>query len=204
MKVHTLEQRCLDWFRLHIGVPTASEFDSFVTLDLKVRDGELPKTYIARKSAEVYMGRPFVSGTENVKAMEEGEILENEARPFAEMELERDINVVGFCTTDDGMAGCSPDGLIGDDTGIEIKCPSLPVHTKYLLAGVVPPEYRIQVWFSLFVTGFPRWIFMSYRRSMPPLFITVERDEEKMNAISNAVSCFHDKLSAAVSKLRNL
>src|SRR5208282_4714782 len=92
------------------------------------------------------------------------------------------------------ICGASPDGLIGDDLGIEIKCPNASTHVKYLLAGKVPDDYIVQVHFSMFVTGFPRWIFMSYRRAMPPLILTVERDERIQGQIEEAVESFKSRM----------
>ena len=103
------------------------------------------------------------------------------------------------------MAGCSPDGIIrGQECGLEIKCPSAAVHVKYLLRGTLPPEYAPQVHGSIFITGFPRWRFVSYRRHFPPLVLTVERDEEIMETITSALDLWHQKFSDSWEKMRHL
>lgn len=184
---------------LHVGIPTASGLHNLVTPEFKIRDGEMPKSYMYTKLAEAWRGEPLIELT--TFSIEQGEILENEARPFYELETNQKVREVGFITTDDGLFGCSPDGLIGGDCGLEIKCPSAQVHVKYLVGGELPKEYAAQVHGSMYVTGFNRWTFLSYRRNFPPLILTVKRDAEIMAKIGEALSDFYDAFSKAKSKL---
>lgn len=87
------------------------------------------------------------------------------------------VETLGFCTTDDGLFGCSPDMVIsGAERGGEIKCPMLETHCGYLLAGVLPDDYRPQVHFSLAVTGWQSWDFVSFFPDLPLLHVEVRRD----------------------------
>jgi len=90
------------------------------------------------------------------------------------------VEQVGFVTQDNGVIGCSPDGLIksGDDYigGVEIKCPFPATHVKYHAGGKLPDEYKQQVHGSMAVTGLNRWEFWSYFPGLAPFHITVERD----------------------------
>lgn len=205
VKVHAVEQRTWDWMKLHVGIPTASEMDNLITPKWKLREGETPKTYLYKKIAEAYRGEPsHMSGQNSVFMMEQGMILEEEARAFAALELQCDIDLVGFVTSDDGRSGCSPDGMLAGNRGLEIKCPSAHVHTKYLLDGTLPDEYAVQVYTSLFVTGFSEWLFMSYRRHFPPLVLSVKPDAAILEKIAGAVDSFHERLNEGVTKLRKL
>ena len=94
----------------------------------------------------------------------------------------------------------SPDGLL-ENSGIEIKCPMLKTHLKYLECGALPTEYRLQVQSSLALTGFDRWWFMSYFPKVEPLIIHVERDEKLIQIIKDEVSRFNEELDAFINKI---
>jgi len=132
--------------------------------------------------------------------MEQGQILEAEARRTYIFETGEQLQTVGFITSDDGVLGCSPDGLMPDH-GAEIKCPQAKTHTSYLLDGILPTEYGPQVQFSMYVTGFKTWRFMSHRRKFPPFIITVERDPVAQTAIATALAGFLPMFEAAKAKL---
>lgn len=185
-----VQQNSLAWLVARAGLVTASEFDNIVTTTFKARDGEMPESYMDLKLAERWTGGPMPGA--NVIDMEIGKILEEDAKPSYSLETGQSIERVGLCKTDDGMLGCSPDGLIGEDSGIEIKCPQLKTHIGYLRRGVVPKTYLHQVHGAMLVTGRPRWVFMSFNRSLinAPLIITVERDEEIQAKLRSALGDF--------------
>lgn len=201
MIIHPCEQNTLEWLNLHLGIPTASGLDNLITPTGEIRKGEMPKTYLFKKVAESWRGRPLLDL--NTFSTEQGMIIEEEARPFFELETDQKVRQVGFIMTDDGKFGCSPDGLIGEDNGIEIKCPAAHTHVKYLVNGELPPEYVPQVHGSMYVTGFPRWTFLSYRRGFPPLILEIKRDETIIAAISEALGEFHAKFEDAKSRLES-
>ena len=203
MKIHdNIQQQSLDWQILRSGKVTASEMDNLVTPLGKVKTGEGPKTYLMNKVAEAWRGGPLP--TVEVWNMEQGQYLEEIARPAFTLETGLDVRQVAFITGDDERVGCSPDGLIGDDCGLEIKCPHIQTHIRYLLDGVLPPDYVLQVQGSLFVTGFKKWMFFSFRRDLPPLILTVEPDEKIQKAIGEAVTAFLDNYEKALAKLTEL
>lgn len=202
MKIHPAAQGTLEWLTARAGVVTASEFDQIVTTDFNPRTGDMPKSYLARKAAEKWLGSPL-SGYQSID-MEIGQILEERAIPFFEMETGQTIQRVGLVTDDAGDVGCSPDGLIGDNSGIELKCPRPDTHVNYLLRGVVPKDYVAQVHGGMFVTGRPQWVFMSYCRGFPALILTVQRDNKIMDLLETAIGDFLVNLEAAMSKLREI
>lgn len=194
-------QNSLEWLQARAGVITASEADNLITPKFKVRDGKMVETYLAQKLAERWTGQP-VAGYMSI-AMDEGHILEEEALPWVEFELNTTVERPAFIVSDCGRYGCSPDGMTGE-VGLEIKCPQAPNHVKYLLAGTIPDDYMPQVQFSMFVTGFSQWRFLSYNRRFPKLNIVIERDEAAMAAIEQALEAFIPKLDAAYSRLVDL
>jgi len=211
MIVHDVEQGTLAWLQLHLGIPTASGLNNLLTTGFEKRTGEMVRTYIFKKVAEAWRGKPLVSlGSGGNWDTEQGMILETEALPWFELEYETKVKRVGFITTDDNRFGCSPDGLIlsadgqleSVDCGLEIKCPAAHTHVKYLIDGKLPNEYAAQVHGGMFATGFSRWVFVSYRRGFPALRVEVERDEEIQTKIQEAVDLFHLDFSAWLARLK--
>lgn len=204
MKILQIEQGSPEWLMARAGIVTASELDTLVSLSkMEMKRGDGVETYLARKLAERWCGAPMQSFSGGV--MEQGSILETEARPFLELTLNADIEQVGFITTDAGDIGCSPDGVIGlaliGQEGVEIKAPQPPNHVKWLLAGGLPKDHVLQVQGGMYVTGFATWKFCSYCRGFPPLILTVRRDEEVIDLIDQACESFNRKLKAGWESL---
>lgn len=203
MKIHDVRQGSSEWFQARAGVVTASEMDALISPTGKVRTGDGVRTYLHRKLAERVLNGPILTGAGF--AADQGSMLEGEAIPLLRFEHEWPIERVGFITSDDGRIGCSPDGLIGDDCGCEIKCPELPTAIEYLLANEVPPKYYAQVQGSLLVTDRPRWRFVSYNRQLPLLVVEVERDEAFIGSLRLAIAAFlaeYDEAWARIGKLK--
>jgi hypothetical protein len=199
MKIHTEFQQKSDvWLLAKSGIVTASEVDALFTPLFKIKDGEAVETLLNVKLAEWWTGRPLDSIS--TFAMDNGNILEDEAKPYYEISYNQKVDSVGLVTNEEGECkptiGCSPDGLIGDDGGLEIKCPNADTHAGYLRSGGVPKKYIAQIHFSLFVTGRAWWDFFSYRRKFPPVKVRVLRDEKIINTISLGVSGFMAELEA--------
>lgn len=200
MRTIDFAQGTEDWAIARSGIPTASEFDNFIMPStFKLRDGKMVRTYLHKKLAEKWLGGPLTCF--NTLDMDFGQILEEEARPRFTMDTGIEVQRVGLCLTDDGRAGCSPDGLIGDDGGLEIKCPRVETHIGYLLANELPADYRCQVYGSMWVTGRPWWKFMSYCRGLPPLILTVEMEQEISDSIGEAVEEFCAMLDEKMAAL---
>jgi hypothetical protein len=204
MKIHEAAQGTQAWLEARAGIPTASEFDALITPLWKIKTGEGPALYLAKKLAENWGGPLPSFGGPQPWQMEQGRILEEEAIPWYEFEFGEPIQKVGLITTDDGSVGCSPDGLLGEDGGIEIKCPYSQTHIKYLLEGILPGDYAAQVHGSLYVTGRKWWKFVSYRRGFPAFVLKVNRDIEIITQIGIGLEVFRKKFNAARAKLIEL
>jgi len=202
MKVHTgFEQNSLEWMNARAGKITASEFDCFLTTDFELRKGQMVKSYVARKVAELWSG-PLPGF--NTIDMDFGKFREEEAIPAFTFETGIEVQRVAFITDDAERIGCSPDGLIGEDSGIEIKCPTAEVHTKYLLQAEVPSDYIQQIHGSMFVTGRSSWKFLSYRRHFPMLLLDVQRDEAIQESITAGVSAILKMIDSSMAYLTKL
>ena len=201
MKIHDVQQGTAAWLELRAGIPTASELDNLISPTGEIRTGGMPRSYVALKLAEQWTGAPIV--TFSGGAMEQGTIKEDEAVPYFSLTLDVDIQRVGFCTTDDGAFGCSPDGLT-PGSGIEIKCPLPHTHCLWLLGGVCPKDHLLQVHGAMFVTGADRWTFASYCRGFPPLVVVVERCPATMKKIGEVVARVTREVAAGMHLLTSL
>lgn len=200
MKILDVPQRSTAWSQARLGVVTASEIDALVTPLWKIRTGEGPETFMHKKLCEKLLGwSPDSGGTWE---MEQGNIIETIALPWFAFTYDCEPKRVGFCLSDDGRTGCSPDALLGEDGGLELKAPQPPTHLKYLLRGVLPPEYAPQVQFSLYVTKRARWTFASFSRQLDPLVVEVLPDPTAQQAIECALHLFFEKFDAAYSKIK--
>ena len=193
MKIHTdFGQKSDVWLWEKSGIVTASEADALFTPLFKIKDGDAVESLLNQKLAEWWLGRPLDSFS--TFAMDNGNILEDEAKPYYEISYGQEVRTVGLVTdeTADSPAtiGCSPDGLIGEDGGLEIKCPNSDTHVSYLRNGGVPKKYIVQIHFSLYVTGRAWWNFFSYRRKFPPVLVRVNRDDKIMATIADGVKSF--------------
>lgn len=200
MKIHDCTQGDLEWYKLRAGKVTASEADALLTPLFKISEGAGVYTYLCSKVAEAVGGAlPSFYSWET----EQGQILEDEARKWYSFEFDEEVKNVGFCESDDGRSGCSPDALIGDDGGLELKCPQPTNHVRYLLDGVLPKDYAVQVHFSMFVTGRLWWRFVSYHRKFPPFVLRVDRDEKIQGQIKSALDAFYKRYDEAIAKLKS-
>ena len=204
MKIITdIEQGSVDWLILRSGKVTASGLKNILTPAMKIRTGEMPRTYMFQVLAEQWIGGPLPQ-VQGVFDMEQGKIIEGEARDFFTMSTGHEVKSVAFIESDDARFGASPDGIINGCEGLELKAPSLVTHLKYLNDGEVPEEYLCQIHGSIYASGFKRWHFCSYRRNFPALFLTIERDEKIMATIAVALELFFESLDAAMAKLVKL
>lgn len=204
MKIrHDLEQGTYDWLAARCGLLTASEAKDLLTPRFEVRTGETPKTLLARMLAEKWNGPIEDKAT---WAMEQGKLIEPEAFDSVQKEFKEPLIKVGFIESDDGRCGCSPDGLTGVPDadgcrGLELKGPQPVTHVKWLLAGGLPDDHIVQVHFSLWLTNFKEWLFVSYRKGFPPLYVPVEYDRAIAAKIMIAVADFNKKFDAQWARL---
>jgi predicted phage-related endonuclease len=102
--------------------------------------------------------------------------------------------------------GASPDGLVGADGMLEIKCPNSKTHIKYLNDGKPPSKYIPQMQCQMAVTGRKWCDFVSFDPRMPDgldfFVVRLERDEEYIKAMEAEVQQFLNEVDAELSQLR--
>ena len=165
----------------------------------KVRTGLTPQGYMHELAAERITGMPAVHFA--TAAMERGNELEPEARSYYEMQTGCTVQEVGLCMPDHGRWACSPDGLVGDDGGLEIKCPMPKAHISALLDQGA--SYAIQVQASLWITGRAWWDLLIYTDvpQLPNVITRIEPDPRMHAAFDEALPAFCDELDALTERL---
>ena len=108
-----IDQRSPEWFGLRAGIATASRFNDV----LSKPSGQTYRRYLHRVVAEAVTG--MVEETPTTKAMQRGIDLEPKIRSLYEFHSGNSVSLVSF--VGNGLAGCSPDGLIGQDGLFEAK-----------------------------------------------------------------------------------
>lgn len=199
MKIVQCDQGSPEWKKARLGIVTASEMDSLVSPEGKVRTGAGVETYLYKKVCERVLGFAPDFGS---FAMEQGVILETEARPWYAFTNDETVIQAGFCLSDCGRIGASPDGLVGEDGGLEIKCLQPPHSLEVLLKNEVPKEHVIQVQTSLYVTRRKWWDFLSYSRQFPAVVIRCYPEPKLQAAIKEATDAFNVKFDAACAKIK--
>lgn len=190
-----------EWAAMHLGRPTSSSFSSIMDTSFNLRKSEGVKTFIYEKCAEMFRGKCLPDFTSFVT--DEGLLLEDEARQYFTLETDHEVKTCGFIESADRRSGCSPDGLIGEDGGLEMKCCQVINHVRYLIEGKLPSDYIQQVHGSIYVSGRKWWKFYSYRRGFPSFIIKIERDEEIMKKIGVAMDEYYELFNRAYSKLKS-
>lgn len=199
------EQGTAEWLQDRCGIPTASEMSNIVTSTGKVSTSR--KAYMRRLAGERLINMP----EEQYKSfdMQRGNDLEEEARLYYQMiHGPADVKRVGFHKriVEECGWGASPDGLVGEDGCLEIKCPKLHTHVDYLLQQRVPTDYVIQVQGILNVTGRQWCDFISYypNPDMPMLCIRVHRDEFIQERLNHELIQFCKELDEMYERLLKL
>lgn len=198
MIILNLEQGSEAWFSARLGVPTASRFKDIIT-PAKGDKSTSYKGYMYELIAE-----RLTKDRENFfksEWMERGNEIEPLARASYEFIHEVEVQQVGMIFNDEMTIGISPDGLVGDNGGLEIKCPKPSTLVKYMLDGGLPLEYKPQVMGSLMISGREWWDFLAFHPSMDFYQIRVYRDEEYIKKMETHLNDFVNELELNYSKL---
>lgn len=187
------DQNTEEWFLARMGIPTASSFSAVMAKG----DGKTRTAYMHKLAGEIISGEPM-EGYSNA-AMERGHELEPDARQQYEFICDNEVHQVGFMRN--SFAGCSPDGLIGNNGMLEIKskCPHTMI--PVILRDDPPPEYKAQLQGQLWVSE-REWVdFVAYCPRFPLVVRRVYRDSSFIAEISEEVIRFSDELSKLVLKI---
>lgn len=193
------DQGTPEWFAARAGLVTASEFQTLLMFGRGGGESKTRLTYMRKLAGEIITGEPAESFT-NVH-MERGKAMEDEARDLYAFMTDCDPARVGFIVN--GRCGASPDSLIGDAGGLEIKTKLPHLQIELLEKGEVPNEHIAQVQGGMWVAEREWWDFVAYWPKLPLFVKRVYRDEAYIKKLSVAVDQFNDELDALVSRIRS-
>lgn len=204
MIIHDMEQGSPEWVQARLGMPTASRFHEIMT-ERTCKASASAGKYMAELLTEWLTG--FPQEAESNEWMQRGQQLEPQARDWYSFERDVDVATVGFVTTDDGMVGCSPDGLVGEGGGLEIKCFEAVHHIRVLTATTpldAVAAKMTQVQGGLWITEREWWDVVAWNPHLPPCTVRVYRDEEYIRALSGHVTRFVADMVEAREKLQRM
>lgn len=190
-----LSQSSDEWLYEHSIRCTASRFKD-------VMKGAKGKFLAARQKYAIEIAAVRLTGVikqlNGIAAIEHGIEYENEARNTYEFISGNTVEQSGLITLpENDMVGCSPDGLIDDDGGVEIKCFDTKRHIEIVFNGL-PKEVIPQVQGCMWVTGRKWWDFVSYDpriQGSKNIYIQrIERNDKYIKSLSEDVLSFVDEV----------
>lgn len=203
--MNSAEQRSEQWHQDRAGKLTASVFADVIGLTKAGKPTAERAKLMRLKAFERLAGIP--KHEVGARSLAWGKDLEQAATEAYEIETGNIVEPAGFLIHPEyDFIGCSPDGLVGSDGGIEMKCPhDEQVHVQTWLEGM-PLDHTAQVQGCMFVTGRRWWDFISYDpRQAPALRLYVqriERDEAYCQKLLGGLLQFEDELRSMVDTLR--
>ena len=204
--IEMMEQGTEEWFTIRIGKVTASRVADVIA-KTKTGYSATRDNYMAQLVCERLTGQKGESFSN--AAMQHGTDTEPLAR--AAYEALRDVLVdeVGFVPHPSIiMAGASPDGLVGDDGLLEIKCPNTATHLQTLLDRKVPEKYITQMMWQMACADRPWCDFVSFDPRLPEkhqLFIKrINYDPDMVNLLENSVIQFLGDVDLKIQQLESL
>lgn len=199
-------QGSTEWHALRIGKVTASRVADVIA-KTKTGWGASRANYMAELIAERLTGEPAEKYTN--AAMAWGTEKEPDARAAYEFFRDAAVTEIGFVDHPSiSMTGASPDGLVGDDGLVEIKCPNTATHLDTLLSQTVPAKYVTQMLWQMEVTGRAFCDFVSYDPRLPEsmsLFVKrVERDDKRISELRSSVVEFLEEVEQKMIALNRM
>ena len=194
-----------EWKALRVGAVTASRVIDIMPGKNGYRASR--RNYLAEKVCEILTGKlteHFVS-----KEMQRGIDEEAGARAAYEAtsgEFVEEVGIVDHPTI--GNLKGSPDGLVNDKGGIEIKNPNTANHLQLLVGGKVKYDYIIQMQVNMMRAEYEWWDYVDFDSRLPDkyaIFIKrFYRDEKLIAEIKKEVELFNSELKEMVAKLEAL
>lgn len=199
---HDLEQRTPPWYEIRNGLVTASSVGKLLTDTLRVANNDTSRSLTRTLVAERLTG--FGDDTYTSPDMWRGILHEEPARDYYSGYYQQAIECGFVIREEDGWTlGLSPDGLVADHGGLEIKCPRQQEHVRTILADEVPSKYMAQIQAALLVTQRDWWDYCSFSSGLPLYVKRVYPDPAWHQAIEQACRAFEQNAISLVADYRN-
>ena len=200
---NNMEQRSAEWYAVRLGKVTGSQ----VSAVLAKRDSATRANYLSELVVERLTGQQAEFFMND--AMQHGIDTEPEARMAYEAHKGVLVDEIGFVNhAAISNFGCSPDGLVGLDGLIEIKCPNSKTHIDTVLSKKAPTKYIPQMMAQMACTGRKWCDFVSFDPRLPEdlqLFVVrVDRDDQYIANLEKEVSAFLAEVDETLIKLKGV
>lgn len=200
-----MDQRSEEWFEARRGLATGSRFADVLTRTKSGTESASRKNYKAQLVAERLTGKVEESYTN--AAMQWGIDYEPVARLEFQLATGHAVEEAPFVKHATLQAGASPDGYVGKDDLIEIKCPNTATHIETVLAEKLPNKYEPQVQGQMWITGKTGCYFVSYDPRMPKelqlVWVYVERNDTFIETLETELVVFLGEVYDLEYKLRD-
>lgn len=205
MREITAPQGSAAWLQGRLGKITASRMEDVIKRLKSGAESAARRDYKLDLIAERLSGRSedhYVS-----PEMEWGIDNEQYARAAYEIGCDVMVDQVGFVLHPTmNFSGGSPDGIVGKDGLIEIKCGKTTTHLKWMQAGIVPEEHQAQIQWNLCCTGRQWADFISFDPRLPEglriFVVRMLRDDKRIAEMEEEVVRFNDEIEFALKGLR--
>ena len=201
--IETCEQGSIEWLSLRLGKITASRVKDVLTKGRGTSPSKTAESYMMELIAEILTGnsKPFFEND----AMRWGTETEPQARAMYAVNNDFvDVKEVAFVEHNE-FIGISPDGLVGDDGLLEVKCPNTTTQLKRALSDDYSADYKAQIQMQLWVTEREWCDFLSFdprlECSAGYLQQRVFRDEEYIEEMKTKVYAFVEKMNELINIL---
>lgn len=192
-----------EWFEQRRGKVTASRIADLMA---KTKSGYSTsrQNYLMQLLCERLTGK--IEESYKSAAMQRGNDLEAEARNWYQLETGESVEEVSFIDHPKiNFAGASPDGLVGAEGLIEIKCPNTATHIETLRKKEPIDRYYKQMQWQMAVTGRKWCDFVSFDNRLPDNLAyfckRIPRDEAVIQEIEQEVQAFLLELDVTVAEL---
>lgn len=196
MIVHNFNQRSDEWKQIRLG-----KFGSTDGQALSA-NGKGLETLVYQKVAERLSGKFEESYTNG--DLDRGIEQEELARASYEMQSGHLVQTVGYVELDE-FTGCSPDGLVGEEGLVEIKCMRASNYVKTQYTRKIDSAYEWQMQHQMFVTG-RAWVdFVVFNENFPEvIIIRVDRDEKKIEKIKAGLETGKELINKIIGELNGI
>lgn len=198
MQIINVTQGSYEWLEARAGRFTATDAETVKTC------GKGLDTLAYQKAAFKLTG--IIPEIVNTYAMERGKMLEPLARKAYIEATGQEVQEIGFYALDE-YVGCSPDGLVGDDGLIEIKCKTDPHHLFAVANDWVDPKHLWQMQYQMYVTDRKWCDYVLYNDNFAPnsLYIrTIKRDADMQEEICKGLTVGRKLVKEAIKKFKGV
>ena len=200
--IRNIEQGSKEWLNLRLGKITASRVSDIMTSGRGGKPSKTSESYMLELIAETLTGSQADFYVNNAIAW--GNECEPQARAMYELENDVDVEEVAFIERDK-FVGVSPDGLVGSDGLLEIKCPTSKKQIERALSDCYHEEYKAQIQMQLWISGRKWCDFVSFdprvNGKASYLQERVYRDDEYIEDMRNRIDKFVEAMQEKIKSL---